>query len=184
VGQVVLKVTLKTMSVPVQYDVGSEREWNALHEALSHIPSCLGDLRSPWPERALRLGDLLSSLEQTSLGLVQELVDYRRRHFPDATTWRLLPERHPQPDPTLLLAVREWVLSVGHDPGVGLNKQKRLASVLTEILVARAAIETYSKRLHNVSPPDLVRTLGALWLLVAECWKVLPILAAGKASHG
>jgi hypothetical protein len=84
----------------------------------------------------------------------------------------------------LLLAVREWVLSVGHDPGVGLNKQKRLASVLTEILVARAAIETYSTRLQNVSPPDLVRTLGALWLLIAECWKVLPILAAGKASHG
>ena len=74
---------------------------------------------------------------------MQELVAYRRRHFPDAASWRVVPERYPQPDPMLLLAVREWVLSVGQHPEVGLNKQKRLASILTEILVARAAIETY-----------------------------------------
>jgi len=172
------------MSAQDQHKVGSQREWNVLDESLGQLPLCLADLRSSWPEQALRLHDLIDSLEQTSLVLVQELVTYRRRHFPDASSWRVVPERYPQPDPTLLLAVREWVLSVGHHPEVGLNKQKRLASVLTEILVARAAIETYSKRLHNVSPPDLARTLSALWLLIAECWKVLPILAAGKTSHG
>jgi hypothetical protein len=168
----------------MKYDVGREQEWNVLNEALSQLPACLADLRSPWPRRASQLHDLIRSLEQTSLGLVQELVAHRNTFFPDAASWRVVPERYPQPDPTLLLAVREWVLSIGSHPGVGLNKQKRLASVLTEILVARAAIETYSTRLHNVSPPDLVRTLSALWLLIAECWKVLPLLAAGKASHG
>lgn len=120
---------------------------------------------------------LAGELEVSALRLVNSLVAHRQSLFPDPAAWLAPAERYPQPDPTHLLAVREWVLSLGDQKTVPLTRQKRLGSTLTQILVAKSAVETYSRRLHQASAPDLARTLAALWMLVAECWKLSPLLA-------
>jgi hypothetical protein len=153
-----------------------------LTDVLARLPDGLADLRSPWPARSARMLELVQVLESTALRQVFSLVEHRNRAYPDPATWLGPSERYPQPDPTHLLAVREWVLSLGAQKTVPLSRQKRLGSSLTQILIAKAAIETYSKRLRHASAPDLVRTLAALWLLVAECWKLRPLLT-GETSH-
>ena len=158
------------------------RDLNELSRALSSLPDGLADLRSPWSARSARMLELTQVLERTALRLVTNLVEHRNRAHPDPATWLGTSERYPQPDPTHLLAVREWVLSLGAQKTVPLSRQKRLGSSLTQILIAKAAIEAYSKRLRHASAPDLVRTLAALWLLVAECWKLRPLLT-GETSH-
>ena len=157
-------------------------EWGELCAALARLLDGLADLRSPWSVRQAAMLDATHDVESLALQLVNALVAQRDRDFPDPHTWRLPLERYPQPDPTHLLAVREWVLSLGEQSSVPVARQKRLGSTLTQILVAKAAVETYSKRLRQASAPDLVRTLAALWMLVAECWKLRPLLA-GDSSH-
>jgi len=157
-------------------------DWSKLSLSLSGLPDRLADLRSPWSARRAAMLSLASELESSALRLVINLVAFRQAHFPDPATWRAPLERYPQPDPTHLLAVREWVLSAGEQKTVPVALQKRLGSTLTQILVAKSAVETYSNRLHQASAPDLARTLAALWMLVAECWKLSPLLA-GEPSH-
>jgi hypothetical protein len=152
-------------------------DWADLFTALDQVPCCLGDLRSPWPQRSDDLLKAARQIETSALSLVPLLVAVRNELFPRPEQWHAPFERYPQPDPTHLLAVREWVLSLGTLKTVPLVRQKRLGSALTQILVAKAAVETYSKRLRPASAPDLVRILAALWLLVAECWKLRPLLA-------
>jgi len=151
--------------------------WADLFSALDLVPACLGDLRSPWAKRSHDMLTVARRLETSALSLVPLLVAARDELFPRPEQWHAPIERYPQPDPTHLLAVREWVLSLGTLKTVPLVRQKRLGSSLTQILVAKAAVETYSKRLRPASAPDLVRLLAALWLLVAECWKLRPLLA-------
>jgi len=62
---------------------------------------------------------------------------------------------------------------------VPLQRQKRLNKSLTQILVARAGLETYSEQLHDERPDALVRVLSAVWVLVAEIWKARPLLDGG-----
>jgi hypothetical protein len=157
-------------------------EWRLLSDALARLLDLLADLRSPWPRRRADMLAAARDVESLCLRLVNEFVAERDRSFPDPRSWRLPVERYPQPDPTHLLAVREWVLSLGQCSTVPVAQQKRLGSSLTQILVAKAAVETYSKRLRQASAPDLVRTLAALWMLVAECWKLRPLLA-GETPH-
>lgn len=156
--------------------------WTELSDALARLPDGLADLRSPWTSRRTHMLELTCHVESASLHLVNSLVAHRNQEFPDPALWRVPAERYPQPDPTHLLAVREWVLSLGALKTMPVARQKRLGSSLTQILVAKAAFETYSKRLRQASAPDLVNTLAALWLLVAECWKLRPLLA-GDSSH-
>jgi hypothetical protein len=156
--------------------------WQPLHAALDEIPRCIADLGSPASERFGHLARVAATLEAAALELISFLVDYRNRTHPNAATWRTDGGKYPQPDPTLLLAAREWIWSLASEPSVSMGRQKRLLSVLTEILVARAAIQTYSSRLHEHSLPPLVHTLNALWLLVAECWKLRPLLAWGDGT--
>lgn len=157
-------------------------QWHELEGALSRLLDLLADLRSPWERRRSELLEATRRMEEAALHLVNVLVTERNRAFPDPSQWVLPSERYPQPDPVHLLAVREWVLSLGPQAGVPLSRQKRLGSSLTQILVARAAVGAYSSRLRHATAPDLVRTLAALWMLVAECWKVRPLLA-GDSSH-
>ena len=153
-------------------------EWPRLTSALDSLPDCLADLRSPLPQRFADLERVLALCEQSARVLVDVLAAHRDRRYPDPTDWQPGGERYPQPEPTLNLAVREWILSLGRERSVPLNRQKRMNAVLTEILVARAAILAYSLRLHETSSGPLVRMLGALWVLVAECWKMRPLLGS------
>jgi hypothetical protein len=157
--------------------------WQPLRAALDELPGCIADLRSPAPDRLRRLADITARLESAALELIYGLVEYRNRVHPNPATWRTGAGRYPQPDPMLLLAGREWIWSLASEPRVSMSRQKRLLSVLTEILVARAAIHAYSSRLHEPSLPPLVHTLNALWLLVAECWKLRPLLAWGDGTE-
>ena len=163
-------------------DPSDHPEWRSLEGALAHLLDQLADLRSPWPKRRADMLETAREMEHAALLLVKEFVNERDRTFPEPKDWKVPVERYPQPDPTHLLAVREWVLSLGEQSDVPVTRQKRLGSSLTQILVAKAAVETYSKRLRHATAPDLVRTLAALWLLVAECWKLRPLLA-GDSSH-
>ena len=153
--------------------------WAQLESGLQELPGCLADLRSPLGVRFGVISDVVRRIESAALELIPELVGYRDRHFADASKWNDNLRRHPQPDPTLLLAVREWVWSLASEPSVPLVRQKRLGTVLTETLVARAVVQSYSAGLSSHSPQALVRTLGGLWLLVAACWKLRPLLAPG-----
>ncbi len=163
-------------------DLLEHPEWRRLNGSLARLPDLLADLRSPWAKRRSDMLETARELEQSALFLVNQFVSERDRAFPEPRQWKLPVERYPQPDPTHLLAVREWVLSLGEHSDVPVTLQKRLGSSLTQILVAKAAVEAYSKRLRHATAPDLVRTLAALWMLVAECWKLRPLLA-GDSSH-
>lgn len=166
----------------VAMDLLEHPEWRRLHGSLARLLDLLADLRSPWSKRRTELLEVAREMEHSALLLVNEFVSERDRAFPEPKDWRGPVERYPQPDPTHLLAVREWVLSLGEHSDVPVTRQKRLGSSLTQILVAKAGVETYSKRLRHATAPDLVRTLAALWMLVAECWKLRPLLA-GDSSH-
>jgi hypothetical protein len=157
--------------------------WQPLRAALDELPGCIADSRSPAADRFRRLHEITGRLESAALELIPRLVEYRNRVHPNPATWRTGGGRYPQPDPTLLLAGREWVWSLASEPRVSMGRQKQLLGVLTEILVAQAAIHTYSSRLHEPSLPPLVHTLNALWLLVAECWKLRPLLAWGDGTE-
>jgi hypothetical protein len=152
-------------------------DWAQLRQALDELPACLADLRSPLRERFGALDAVLTECERTARALVARLVECRDRAYPDPGSWTEGRTRYPQPEPTLTLALREWILSLGSERSVALNRQKRLAAACTEILVARAALLTYSLRLHEPAAGPLVRMLGALWVLVAECWKTRPLLS-------
>lgn len=151
-------------------------EWSRLASALDRLPDGLADLRSPLHRRFGELDSILTECEKCARILVDALTEQRDRQYPRAAAWQPGHERYPQPEPTLILALREWILSLGTEESVPLNRQKRMNAVLTEILVARAAILAYSERLHETSSGPLVRMLGALWVLVAECWKMRPLL--------
>lgn len=153
-------------------------EWTLLTFALDALPDCLANLRSPLTRRFAELERVLGQCEQNARVLVDALADYREQCYPDPSDWQAGGERYPQPEPTLNLAVREWILSLGSERTVALNRQKRMNAALTEILVARAAIQAYSLRLRETSSGPLVRMLGALWVLVAECWKMRPLLGS------
>jgi hypothetical protein len=157
--------------------------WQPLCAALDEIPHCIADLASPAPDRFWRLAAVAAELEASALELIPSLVVFRNVTYPNPAVWRTDGGRYPQPDPTLLLAAREWIWSLASEPRVSMGRQKQLLGVLTEILVARAAIQTYSSRLHEPSLPPLVHTLNALWLLVAECWKLRPLLAWGDGTE-
>lgn len=163
-------------------DLREHSEWQRLQDALARLIPQLADLRSPWGRRRREMLELASEVEHLALFMVQQFVNERDRSFPHPKDWKLPVERYPQPDATHLLAVREWVLSLGAQSDVPVTRQKRLGSTLTQILVAKAALEAYSKRLQHATAPDVVRTLAALWMLVAECWKLRPLLA-GDTPH-
>lgn len=158
-------------------------DWKQLEGALSQLLQFLADLRSPWEQRRTEMLEAAKDVEESAMRLVQDLMTERDRAFPDPREWKLPAERYPQPDPTHLLAVREWVLRLGAEASAPLSRQKRLGSTLTQILIAKAAVETYSKRLRNATAPDLVRTMAALWMLVAECWKLRPLLAGDPSNE-
>lgn len=153
-------------------------EWSRLSSALDLLPDCLADLRSPLAQRFGRVGRVLTECEQSARVLVDALVERRDRLYPNPADWHPGGERYPQPEPILNLAVREWILSLGTERSVPLNRQKGMNAALTEILVARASVLTYSRRLHESASGPLVRMLGALWVLVAECWKMRPLLGS------
>jgi hypothetical protein len=156
--------------------------WERLHDALDELPSCLADLRVAPQQRFARLELVMRRIEDESLMLIPKLLACRNEMFPDPRDWNLPAKRHPQPDPTLTLALREWIWSLSAEPSVPLALQKRLSTTLTEILVAREGLATYSKQLCNNKPDDLVRTLNTLWVLVAECWKIRPLLATAMQN--
>jgi hypothetical protein len=161
-----------------------EPAWNALRRGSEELIERLTDLRSPLERRFRDLSAVAARVERAALDLTKALVAYRNRAFPDPVHWQVGRERHPQPEPTRLRAVREWVWSLGVEAHVPLNRQKRLSSALTEILVARAALLAYSANLHDPAPAPLVHTLNALWLLVAGCWKLRPLLGiGGRPKH-
>jgi hypothetical protein len=149
-----------------------------LRSLLDDLPGGLADLRSAPRGRFERLALLMSRIEVDALALIPKLVACRNETFPDPRDWQLTATRHPQPDPTLTLALREWIWSLSSEPTVPLALQKRLNTALTEILIAREGLLTYSKQLCDNKPDGLVRTLNALWVLVAECWKIRPLLSA------
>jgi hypothetical protein len=151
-------------------------DWTKLSGALEKLPACLADLRRPLRQRFLALDSVLADCDESARALIDLLVAHRDLRFADPRSWESVGARYPQPEPTLTLALREWILALGAEPAVPLNHQKRLASALTEILVARAAILTYSERLHEPTAGPLVRMLGALWVLVAASWKTRPLL--------
>ena len=64
------------------------------------------------PVRLGRMSDTIARMERVALVLIPKLLAYRDDMFPDASSWRADSRRHPQPDPVLLLAVREWVWSM------------------------------------------------------------------------
>jgi len=152
--------------------------WTHLASALDQLPDCLADLRSPLTQRFADLEQVLTQCETHARVLVDHFVQIRDARFPSPVDWNSGRERYPQAEPTLNLAAREWTLSLGSERSVPLNRQKRMNAALTEILVARAAILTYSLRLRETSSGPLVRMLGALWVLVAECWKMRPLLGS------
>jgi len=163
--------------------VNGDPAWEDLHAASGLLPELLADMRSPLPVRLGRMSDTIARMERAALVLIPKLLAYRDDMFPDASSWRTDSHRHPQPDPVLLLAVREWVWSMATEPSMPLLRQKRLNAVLTEILVARAAVQAYSSTFHQRSPAPLVHTLNALWLLVAASWKLRPLLAESEKNH-
>ncbi len=158
-------------------------EWKRLHGALGAWPETLADLRSPLNARLVRMEELAADMESSSLKLIPFLIRIRDRRFPQPGLWQPGKERYPQPDPITQLAVREWVWSLASEPSVPLNRQKRLNRVMTEILVARTSIQTYSLRLEEPSSSPLVRMLTALWLLIAGCWKLRPLLLDGQGTR-
>lgn len=158
-------------------------EWKRLHGALGAWPETLADLRSPLNARLIRMEELAADMESSSLKLIPFLIRIRDRRFPQPGLWQPGKERYPQPDPITQLAVREWVWSLASEPSVPLNRQKRLNRVMTEILVARTSIQTYSLRLEEPSSSPLVRMLTALWLLIAGCWKLRPLLLDGQGTR-
>jgi len=158
----------------------ADSAWEDLRAASDTLPERLADLRSPLAERLAHMNDAIVRMEHAALSLIPKLIAHRDQTYPDAASWRADARRHPQPDPVLLLAVREWVWSMATEPNMPLLRQKRLNAVLTEILVARAAVQAYSCELHQRTPVPLVHTLNALWLLVAASWKLRPLLAEGK----
>ena len=164
-------------------DLMTTESWKQLAAALDDLPKCLADLRSPLPIRMKQLGDVLRDAEAHSLELVTYLVSLRNQLYPDPSAWAAVPLRYPQPDPTLVLALREWVMSLGTEPSVPLQRQKRLNKALTQILVARAALHTYSEQLHEDRPDVLVRVLSAIWVLIAEIWKARPLLSSGSTGQ-
>ena len=163
--------------------VNKDPAWEDLHSASDLLPELLADLRSPLPVRLGRMSDTIARMERVALVLIPKLLAYRDEMFPDASSWHADSHRHPQPDPVLLLAVREWVWSMATEPSMPLLRQKRLNAVLTEILVARAAVQAYYAKFNQRSPAPLVHTLNALWLLVAASWKLRPLLAEGEKNH-
>jgi hypothetical protein len=158
-------------------------EWLRLQAVLAAWPETLADLRSPLDSRIRRMNDLAADMEASGLKLIQLFVTLRNEVYPNPAQWNPGKERYPQPDPTTQLAVREWILSLTNEPSVPLNRQKRLSRVLTEILVAQAAVQTYSSRLDEPSSSPLVRMLSALWLLVAGCWQLRPLLLDGPSTR-
>jgi len=167
----------------VQRELADLDGWARLLETLDEVTDCLADLRSPLPERFERLGRVMQGLEAESLKVIPQMVAWRNAEFPDAATWRLEALRYPQPEPTLVLALREWIWSLSSEPSIPLSRQKRLNKVLTEILVARAALQTYSNQLCDNRPQALVRLLNAVWVLVAQTWKARPLLAGGANGN-
>lgn len=158
-------------------------EWQCLHSALAAWPESLADLRSPLDSRFIRINELATDMEYSSIKLIPSLIALRDEVYPHPGQWQPGRERYPQPNPTTQLAVREWVCALAREPSVPLNRQKRLSRVMTEILVARTAVQTYSLRLDEPSSSPLVRMLTALWLLVAGCWKLRPLLLDGPNSR-
>lgn len=158
-------------------------DWKRLNGALCAWPETLADLRSPLDARLIRMEELAADMETSSLKLIPFLIQLRDERYPQPGQWQPGKERYPQPDPTTQLAVREWVWSLASEPSVPLNRQKRLNRVMTEILVARTAVQTYSLRLDEPSSLPLVRLLTALWLLVAGCWKLRPLLLDGQRAR-
>lgn len=172
------------MSEPLRIATAADLDgWERLQDALDELPGSLADLRSDPRERFSRLQGLIGRIEVESLALITKLVACRDELFPDPRDWQLAATRHPQPDPTLILALREWIWSLSAEPTVPLAIQKRLSTTLTEILIAREGLAAYSKQLCNNKPEDLVRTLNTLWVLVAECWKIRPLLAAATQNR-